>query len=105
MKPRTFEFRLSGARGIPALLVSGVIAVLLALVVALVLLIGLAVIAAGLAVSAGAVLWYAVRRRLTHGSSKAGWQFHDQSTQSEVREVQEIEFEILPKQADRVRNV
>lgn len=91
MKPRTFEIR-----GLPAVLMLGVLAVAVIGILALLLMVGAAVAVAGLAVSAGAALYYAVRRKLTQSLDSSNWKVESQSTTSSS-EVREIEVEVLPQ--------
>ena len=76
--------------GITAVLIFGIVAFL-----------GLALITVGLVVSAGAALWYAVRRRLSHDSVKPVWRVQEQSDSTSSIEVQEVEVEVLPKEVGR----
>ena len=94
MNPKIFHFQLSGWRGIPAVLAVGVIAALVIGVVALVLFVGMAVVVAGIALSACAALYYAVRRKLAGGSLKPDLRF-DAPPVHRSSEVREIEVEVL----------
>lgn len=73
MRQRTFQFQLgrggggAGGRGLPRLLVLVLGAVVVAGVVALVLFLGAIVAVAGLALSAGAAIYFGVRRMLGKG--------------------------------------
>lgn len=92
MRARTFEYRLSGLPGVLALVVLGVLVLGL---VALLVMVGAAVAVAGLAISAGAALYYAVRRKLAAGVA----QFdppEDPAPTTSISEVREIEVEVLP---------
>ncbi|HRH97479.1 MAG TPA: hypothetical protein PLB55_16175 [Prosthecobacter sp.] len=95
MRPRTFEIR-----GWPAALMLGVFAVVAVGVIALLLMVGAAVVVAGLAISAGAALFYAVRRKLARGLKASDWRVEDQPAVSSSLEVREIEVEVLPQNRD-----
>lgn len=95
MKSRTFEIR-----GLPAVLMLGVFAVVVVGLVALLVMVGAAVAVAGLAISAGAALFYAVRRKLTRGLKASDWRVEDQPAVSSSLEVREIEVEVLPQKRD-----
>lgn len=94
MKPKTFEFRLNG---LPGMLMLGVFAVIAIGVIALVLMVGAAVAVAGLAISAGAALYYALRRKLSHGAKPNTWLESKQPSATASLEVREIEVEVLPQ--------
>jgi hypothetical protein len=70
MKTRKFEYRLSG---LPGLLVMVVLGVVLLGLVAVVVMVGAAMAAAGLAISAGAGLYYIVKRKLGNGQTSVNW--------------------------------
>lgn len=105
MKPRMFEFRLSGVRGIPRVLLLGLIALVVGGVIALLIMVGMAVVVAGLAVSAVAALWYAVRRALLPGSaaqvSETHWQRESHTADVSRIDVLEAEVEVLPIEEKR----
>ncbi|MBL9178212.1 MAG: hypothetical protein JNM65_09120 [Verrucomicrobiaceae bacterium] len=93
MRPRTFEIR-----GLPAVLMLGVLAVVAVGIVALLLMMGAAVAVAGLGISAVAGLYYAVRRKLTQGTTSSDWKADHQPAESSTSlEVREIEVEVLPQ--------
>lgn len=79
------------------MLLLGVLAVVAVGLVALVLMVGAAVAVVGLAISAGAALYYAVRRKLVQGTKASDWQVEDQQPTSSSLEVREIEVEVLPE--------
>jgi membrane associated rhomboid family serine protease len=91
MKPRTFEIR-----GLPAMLLLGVLVIVAIGIVALVLMVGAAVAVAGLALSAGAALYYALRRKLMTPKRPPVWPVDDRPASSSSLEVREIEVEVLP---------
>lgn len=95
MKSRTFEIR-----GLPAVLMVGLFAVVAVGIIALLLMVGAAVAVAGLALSAGAALYYAVRRKLAPAGPKHEWQVEDATPTQVSHEIREIEFEVLPKKDD-----
>ena len=78
----------------------GVFAVVAVGVIALLLMVGAAVVVAGLAISAGAALFYAVRRKLARGLKASDWRVEDQPAVSSSLEVREIEVEVLPQNRD-----
>ncbi|MFN0079960.1 MAG: hypothetical protein ACKVY0_26135 [Prosthecobacter sp.] len=92
MKLRTFELR-----GLPALLLLGVLVVVAIGVIALVLMVGAALAVAGLALSAGAALFYALRRKLSPGTKSDVWLEAEQPSTTSSLEVREIEVEVLPQ--------
>ena len=92
MKPRTFELR-----GLPALLMLGVLVIVAIGLIALVLMVGAAVAVAGLALSAGAALFYALRRKLSPGTKPDVWHEVEQPSATASLEVREIEVEVLPQ--------
>ena len=94
MKPKSFEFRLNG---LPGMLLLGVIAVIAIGVIALVLMVGAAVAVAGLALSAGAALYYALRRKLSQSTKTHDWIAAEQPSATAALEVREIEVEVLPQ--------
>lgn len=91
MKTRTFELR-----GLPAVLMLGVFVVVAIGIIALLLTVGAVVAVAGLAISAGAALFYALRRKLTTGSKPAAWLEAEPPPAASSLEVREIEVEVLP---------
>jgi hypothetical protein len=90
MKSRTFEIR-----GLPALLMLGVFAVVAVGIVALLLMVGAAVAVAGLVLSAGAALYYAVRRKLAASTQTHEWRVENSQPVQAGHEVREIEVEVL----------
>ena len=100
MKPRVFEFNLSGVRGVPRVLLLGLIALVVGGVIALLIMVGMAVVVAGLAVSAVAALWYAARRALLPGTSaplsETHWQRESHKEDASTSDVIEVEVEVLP---------
>ncbi|WP_395737945.1 hypothetical protein [Prosthecobacter sp.] len=93
MRPKTFEIR-----GLPAMLMLGVIAVVGVGLVALVLMVGAAVAVAGLAVSAVAALYYTLRRKLFSGTRQAAWLEPEKPVKtSSSLVVRDIEVEVLPQ--------
>jgi hypothetical protein len=95
MKTRAFEFRMRRVRGIPSMLAFILGGMLLVGVIALVLMVGVAVVTCGLVISAGAALYYAVRRKLTSPPTQPiESQFSDNSSSNLV--VRQIEVEVLP---------
>lgn len=92
MKTRTFELR-----GLPALLMLGVLVIVAIGLIALVLMVGAAVAVAGLALSAGAALFYALRRKLSPGTKTEVWLESKQPSATASLEVREIEVEVLPQ--------
>jgi len=98
MKPRAFEFRMNSPRGFPGMLAVGLIAILLIGVVGLLVVMGAAVLVAGLAISACAALYYAVRRKLGMAAPRAEPRFEQPAAASSViTEVREIEVEVLSR--------
>lgn len=93
MRPRTFEIR-----GWPAVLMLGVFTVVAVGVIALVLMVGAALAAAGLAISAVAALYYAVRRKLTQSTKPTDWMVENPVSEQTSLEVREIEVEVLPQE-------
>lgn len=91
MKPRTFEIR-----GLPAALMLGILAVVVVGVLALLLMVGAAVAVVGLTLSAGAALYYAVRRKLSPTGPMQTWKVEDAAPAQTSNEVREIEVEVLP---------
>ncbi|MFO1484202.1 MAG: hypothetical protein U1F71_12665 [Verrucomicrobiaceae bacterium] len=96
MRPRFFEFRLQGLRGLPGalLLALGVLGVLGLL--ALLMFVGVAVVVAGLAVSAGVALWHGLRRKLAYAPEQTASSAAPESVTT-ITEVREIEVEVLPE--------
>lgn len=95
MKSRTFEIR-----GLPAVLMLGLFAIVAVGIIALLLMVGAAVAVAGLALSAGAALYYAVRRKLAPVGPKPEWHVENAPPTQVSQEIREIEFEVLPKKDD-----
>lgn len=99
MKTRTFEIRTSGVRGLPAVLLGGLLLLIIAGLVALVLLAGAALLTVGVAVSAVAAIYYAVRRRLSGGvKPSAEWLAEDRPASAPALETRDIDVEVLPRQ-------
>lgn len=95
MRAKTFVFRPNGMRGLPAALALGLIAILVLGLIVLVVMVGAAVAVAGLAISAGAALYYTLRRKLA--GSVARFDPPETPTSSAtLTEVREIEVEVLP---------
>jgi hypothetical protein len=69
-------------------------------IIALLLMVGAAVAVVGLALSAGAALYYAVRRKLAVTDPQREWKVEDTPPTQVAHEVREIEFEVLPKKDD-----
>jgi membrane associated rhomboid family serine protease len=92
MRPRTFEIR-----GWPAVLMLGVFAVMAVGIIALLVMVGAAVAVAGLAISAVAALYYAVRRKLTQSTKRADWSVENPASEQTSLVVREIEVEVLPQ--------
>ncbi len=87
---------MNGPRGIPGMLAMVLIAMLLIVVVGLLVVMGTAVLVAGLAISACAALYYAVRRKLGMTAPHAKPRFEQPAAASSViTEVREIEVEVL----------
>jgi len=91
MKTRTFELR-----GLPAVLTLGMLVIAAIGIIALLLTVGAVVAVAGLAISAGAALFYGLRRKLTTGSKPAAWLEAEPPSATSSLEVREIEVEVLP---------
>jgi hypothetical protein len=79
------------------MLLLGVIAVVAVGVVALVLMVGAAVAVAGLAISAGAALYYTLRRKLSPQSKRDVWLEPERPVTTASLEVRDIEVEVLPQ--------
>ena len=92
MRIRTFELR-----GLPAMLMLGVIVVVAVGILALVLMVGAAVAVAGLALSAGAALFYTLRRKLSSAARQNVWLEPEKPATSTSLEVRDIEVEVLPQ--------
>ncbi len=93
MKTRKFEYQLSG---LPALLVMAVLGVVLLGLVAVVVMVGAAMAVAGLAISAGAGLYYVLRRKLGSGHASASWKVENGTARSSAStQVQVIEAEVV----------
>ncbi|WP_397379547.1 hypothetical protein [Prosthecobacter sp.] len=92
MRPRTFEIR-----GLPAMLLLGVVAVVGVGLIALVLMVGAAVAVAGLAISAVAALYYTIRRKLSSGTKRDIWLEPAPPATTASLEVRDIEVEVLPE--------
>lgn len=95
MRAKTFDFRLNGMRGLPAVLALGLIAVLALGLIVLVVMVGAAVAAVGLTISAGAALYYTLRRKLAGGAARFDPPGAATSSTT-LTEVREIEVEVLP---------
>lgn len=93
MRARTFELR-----GLPGILMLGVFAIIAVGAIALVLMVGAAVAVTGLALSAGAALYYTLRRKLTGVSKRADWLEPEKpAASSSSLVVRDIEVEVLPQ--------
>jgi hypothetical protein len=76
----------------------GIVAVVAVGIIGLLLMVGVAVAVVGLGVSAVAGLYYAVRRKLAHGTPPTDWRVdHSPAESSTSIEVHEIEVEVLPQ--------
>lgn len=96
MRPRTIELR-----GLPGMLMLGVIAVVVIGILAFVLMVGAAVAVAGLAISAVAALYYTLRRKLSSGTKRDIWLEPQKPAETSASlVVRDIEVEVLP-QKDR----
>lgn len=95
MRAKTFDFRLNGMRGLPVALALGLIAILALGLIVLVVMVGAAVAVVGLAISAGAALYYTLRRKLAGAAVR--FESPEVATSSTtLTEVREIEVEVLP---------
>lgn len=92
MRTRNFEIR-----GLPAMLLLGVIAVVAVGLVALVLMVGAAVAVGGLAISAVAALYYTLRRKLSGPTRDIWLEPTPPTTTTASLEVRDIEVEVLPE--------
>ena len=92
MRQRTFEIR-----GLPAVLLLGVVVVVAVGLLALLLMVGAAVAVAGLAVSAVAALYYTLRRKLSSGAKQNIWLEPEKPATTASLEVRDIEVEVLPQ--------
>jgi len=93
MKTRKFEYRLSG---LPAMLVMVVLGVVLLGLVAVVVMVGAAMAVAGLAVSAGAGLYYIVKRKLGNGQTSVKWKVENATAREPAPpHVRVIEAEVV----------
>lgn len=84
-------------RGLPAMLLLGVIVVMAVCVIAFVLMVGAAVAVAGLAISAVAALYYTLRRKLSSGAKRAVWLEPEKPVTNASLVVRDIEVEVLPQ--------
>lgn len=96
MKSRMFEFRLPQALGLPKVVVLALLLVLAIAVISLVVMVGVAVAVVGLTVSAGAALWYAVRRGLNLGEAQPVQKPVEAPTEWSSGQVHDVEVEVLP---------
>lgn len=80
------------------MLLMGLLAVGAVAFLALLLMVGAAVAVAGLAISAGAALFYTLRRKLTSGTKRSPWlePAPVSAPATSALEVREIEVEVLP---------
>ena len=92
MRQRTFEIR-----GLPAMLLLGVVVVVAFGLLALLLMVGAAVAVAGLGISAVAALYYTLRRKLSSGTKQNIWLEPEKPATTASLEVREIEVEVLPE--------
>ncbi len=92
MRQRTFEIR-----GLPAMLLLGVVVVVAFGLLALLLMVGAAVAVAGLGISAVAALYYTLRRKLSSGTKPNIWLEPEKPATTASLEVREIEVEVLPE--------
>lgn len=90
MNPRGFHFQFQGRRGIPAVLPLILMAFIAIGIVALVVFVGLAVAMVGLSVYACALLYNAVRRKLSGSYRPSGleYQVRPQNTSPGVRVIE-----------------
>lgn len=83
------------------MLLMGMLAVAGVALLALLLMVGAAVAVTGLAISAGAALFYTLRRKLSSGSKRDPWLEPAPpaatTTPNAALEVREIEVEVLPR--------
>lgn len=81
------------------MLLIGLLVVAAGALLALLLMVGAAVAVAGLAISAGAALFYTVRRKLTSGIKQDIWlkTATPPTTTNTSLEVRQIEVEVLPR--------
>ena len=100
MKTRAFEFRMIGVRGLPRVLLLGLLTALAIGIIALVVVVGMAVAVTGLVISGVAVIWYAVRRALLRGAATptpvTRWQSEIQADPAQGIDILEAEVEVLP---------
>ena len=105
MKAKAFEFRLNRVRGIPRILMLVVVTALVIGAAALAVMIGVAVVVVGLAISAVALLGYAVRRALLPGAavplSTTHWKAETHSATASESGVIEAEVEVLSIEGKR----
>lgn len=94
MRPRIIELR-----GLPAMLLIGLVIVAAGALLAVLLMVGAAVAVAGLALSAGAALFYTLRRKLSSGTRRDIWlnPAPPPTTANTSLEVRQIEVEVLPR--------
>lgn len=80
------------------MLLMGLLAVGAVAFLALLLMVGAAVAVAGLAISAGAALFYTLRRKLTSGAKRSPWlePAAPPTSSTTSLQVREIEVEVLP---------
>lgn len=97
MKTRTFQIHTSGVRGLPAVLLGGLLLLLIVGLVTFVVLAGAALLTVGLTASAVAAVWYAVKRRLSGGKPQTEWLATDEPVITRSLETREIEVEVVPK--------
>lgn len=91
-----FEFRLPQTQGLPRILVLALLLVLAVGLISLVVMVGVAVAVVGIAVSAGAALWYAVRRGLNLSPVEPIQTPVEKPVSWESGQVHDVEVEVLP---------
>lgn len=96
MRMRAFDFRTVGVRGLPAVILGGLFALVLAVIVALVAVVGMALSVGGLIASTVTMIAGGIRRRLSSGHSSVERPSHEASDRvSVVRDDDAIEVEVL----------
>lgn len=96
MRMRTFDFRTVGVRGLPAVILGALFALVLAVIVALVAVVGMALSVGGLIASSVAMIADRIRRHLSSGQQTVEGPPRDASDRvSVVRNDDAIEVEVL----------
>jgi len=95
MRPRTFQIRLDRLRGVPGVLILVLGAIVVAVVVGLVLVLGVFVAGAGLVLSAGAALYFGMKRFLAKGMPERPKWVESKPSSSAASPTREIEVEVL----------